>query len=409
MIICPSCTQENIGDAQNCSNCGYHFQSDNSSPDILIVPPSIYPDNSVIDSLDISKAVVLIPPGEYNLHLPLIIEHPIIMKRVTEGRISISNPSEEPAIVFRGDGPWIIEGIDFYNKGDKPDPVVVVESGIIQFHRCRFYSNTSMIADPNNYYNGCGLSLKGESESVIINCVSKGNKNRGIVIQDSAHSFLLNNECSNNGLSGIAFWGSSSGIAERNQCLGNGGGGITGNGNTTLDLNNNFCIQNKVGIAILGKAKAILSGNVCENNLLYGIQVSEDASPLIIENICKSNKKSGIAYFGRSSGQAIRNTCIENQASGILVTSGTHPDITDNRIEKNILHGIQYDDQGDGNITNNQIFENRLYGVMIGKKCMPRLFKNHFKGNKKGSVCKNRNFIAQNFAFKIKSSKRKDA
>ncbi len=75
-----------------------------------------------------------------------------------------------------------------------------------------------------------------------------------------------------------------------------------------------------------GRVRACL----CDSNGLHGIEVAEQAAPVLAGNRCARNKYDGIVYFGSAGGEARENECVGNGFNGIAVGEYAHPTLRDN-------------------------------------------------------------------------------
>ncbi len=127
------------------------------------------------------------------------------------------------------------------------------------------------------------------------------------------------------------------------------------------------------GLVISGTVKG--SVRLCEaaGNALHGIEVGNQAAPLLAENVVTRNDEDGIAYFENAGGRAFKNRCEDNGLFGIALNDQTHPDIIENVCSRNGEAGIGFFDQAGGTISGNWCEENALYGLEITGQARPTL------------------------------------
>ncbi|HPZ83132.1 MAG TPA: protein kinase, partial [Thermogutta sp.] len=147
-------------------------------------------------------------------------------------------------------------------------------------------------------------------------------------------------------------------------------------------LEENLCEGNTwSGISYYGNASGKAWKNTCRGNGLHGVYVSDQAQPELQENVCEQNGDSGIAYFRSASGKAWRNTCRGNKRYGVYAGERAQPALGGNFCEGNAKCGIVYLDNASGKAWKNTCRGNKLHGVRVGDQAQPVLEENLCEGN----------------------------
>jgi len=121
----------------------------------------------------------------------------------------------------------------------------------------------------------------------------------------------------------------------------------------------------------------------CEfyDNQLHGIEVSNEASPVLEANLCANNKENGIAYFDEAGGSARNNRCEGNGLIGIAVNGTAAPALENNFCVRNRETGMGYFERTGGQAVGNTCQENDLYGLLLQDEADPRLESNSLDKN----------------------------
>ena len=124
---------------------------------------------------------------------------------------------------------------------------------------------------------------------------------------------------------------------------------------------------------------------ICDNNELHGIEVDDDAAPMLSKNMCYRNGGSGILYSGRSGGIAQENRCIMNGFHGIEIQFKSRPSLISNTCEENNECGIAYWDES-GGVARDNICNNNEDGILVGEQSAPALIKNICNRNMQNGI-----------------------
>lgn len=156
----------------------------------------------------------------------------------------------------------------------------------------------------------------------------------------NAENLVTGNSCSANG-TGIYVTSPWCTISQ-NTCTSNSDRGI----HTSSDANKiqgNHCVGNKYGISLLGLCTYnIVSGNSCDSNNEYGIQINGGMLYSISDNTCSNNKR------------------------GIDVIAGFYNGITGNILYNNSSYGIAISESKSNTIANNTCIASETTGIMLG-------------------------------------------
>jgi parallel beta-helix repeat protein len=293
-------------------------------------------------------AVVELDAGEHRLSRPATVTRAITLLGAGTERTTVVCAGAGHVLLFKGEGPFAMEGITFQHHGTADADVVVVDEGEIEFVQCAF---AGAICNENRLdgIGGKGLCLKGRIWGRITKCLSNNNQGTGIWIDGRAGPSLEGNNCIENGYLGIMVGGESQPMLTGNTCQRNDGG---------------ICyIQSAAGTAIQ---------NDCSENGLLGIWLTDDAHPILDANICRQNQ-CGICYFDGSAGTARKNTCSQNIQVGICVSAQAQPLLEDNTCEQNNGSGIWYIGSAQGVARGNVCCSNAEHGIHVAEHAEPRL------------------------------------
>jgi len=141
-------------------------------------------------------------------------------------------------------------------------------------------------------------------------------------------------------------------ILNDNRCEENGNSGIIFIGSTWFDEN---C---KDGINIEGVPSGTAMNNICRFNKLDGIQIKNNAKPILTGNHCEENENSGISLRDFATGNVENNTCSRNKTGGICVYDQSIVNLIGNRCQENGQQGIEFSDFTNGTLEGNRCFNN---------------------------------------------------
>lgn len=235
---------------------------------------------------------------------------------------------------------------------------------------------------------GCGIFISGDGETILEENLIEKNQGVGIKIVDCRKISFVNNIIVENFLNGAEFI-NCDGLIMLNSFYNNRGVGClleTQNGGFFLaKIFKNSMIENsKAGLVIKGaKNKAIIEQNqqIGYNNF-SGIHVSDEATPIIINNIIFENMHQGILVVTGSSaiikGNEIRENIRANIAFGGKMSEYT--EIKENKIIGSRNEGIFVIDNEGGIIEKNDILENND-GVILMRSKNTEIKENMIEGN----------------------------
>jgi parallel beta-helix repeat protein len=139
--------------------------------------------------------------------------------------------------------------------------------------------------------------------------------------------------------------------------------------------------QGGTGLWLLENTWGLITKCRIEHNALHGIEVSDQAQPMLEDNVCRENQQAGIRYSGTASGTALRNECKGNGLSGIIITEKSQPALEDNVCCENQRAGIRYSGTASGTALRNECKGNGLSGIIIAEKSQPALEDNVCREN----------------------------
>jgi len=139
------------------------------------------------------------------------------------------------------------------------------------------------------------------------------------------------------------------------------------------------------GIRIRGNARGLISECVCDCNGKHGIEVNEQAQPVLEGNTCENNKYNGMAYFENAGGTARNNTCRGNGHHGIGVEGQAQPVLEANSCENNGVHGLCYASEASGTVRNNTFRGNGGCCLEL-ERGSPRVERNNCEDNARCST-----------------------
>ncbi|HBC91825.1 MAG TPA: hypothetical protein DCZ10_02695 [Pelotomaculum sp.] len=157
--------------------------------------------------------------------------------------------------------------------------------------------------------------------------------------------------------------------------------GILISGQSNPILVDNLCQDNKIsGIIYSDISRGVARNNVCIGNKIDGICVVNQGQPMLEGNHCRGNQY-GIAYYHSEGGKACDNECIGNDY-GIYVDGQAQPALEGNRCRENKIIGIKYRGSSGGIARNNECSGNKGKGISVGEQAQPLLEGNRCRENK---------------------------
>lgn len=348
----------------------------------------ISPDGSG-DFPDIASALVDMEPGTtielasgtYNLSEPIVIEQSMRLVGAGLEETTIVSTAPDWAVVFVGDGPFILQDMSVFHTGNESADAVVVIDGLFLLSDCQL-SGADYLTDDDI---GAGAKLLGTARGEVNRCVANNNE-AGIAVADQSIVDLTNNTCSDNEFVGIVFFGESSGTATANECLNNGTDGVQVWDTASPILNNNvLSFNDEAGIAYFDESAGEATGNDCSANGLYGIYVDNFSGPYLERNRCNENADSGFVFFGESFAVAVNNECSDNDFYGMIVADAAAPILTENDCNRNGDSGLANFDESSAIISSNECAEN-LIGIYVQETASPDLNNNNCHDNVEADI-----------------------
>jgi parallel beta-helix repeat protein len=136
-----------------------------------------------------------------------------------------------------------------------------------------------------------GIKLSDSSFENLTGNVCAGN-NVGIYLESSSDNRICGNNCSGNSYGMGVASSSSYNILFNNRCESNLFYGIHLNLPSAYNnLTSNICNANEKGICLQSSFNNTLTGNVCKNNLYFGIQLYNSSSNTLSGNVCVNNSQ----------------------------------------------------------------------------------------------------------------------
>jgi parallel beta-helix repeat protein len=370
-----------------------------SSDDILSAFP---PDGPIVqlspdgtgDYPDIVTAIVDVEPGTtielspgtYNLNESIIVEQSVRLVGAGKDETILISDAPDWAIVFVGDGPFILQEMAVIHEGSQSADAVVVIDGSYLLSDCHL-SGAKYYTDDDI---GAGAKMLGTATGEVNGCITDNNE-AGIMVADQSRSNLTGNICSDNEFVGIVYFGESSGVAMANECQNNGADGVQVWDTAAPILEDNiFSFNGEAGIGYFNDAAGEALRNDCSANGLYGIYIDEFAGPYLEQNRCNGNADSGFVFFGDTFAIAIDNECSDNDFYGMVIAEQAAPILMDNTCNGNGDSGIASYDESSSVITANECAEN-LIGIYVQDTSNPDLNDNNCHDNFEADIQDERN------------------
>jgi len=137
-----------------------------------------------------------------------------------------------------------------------------------------------------------------------------------------------------------------------------------------------------IGLFFYEKAKGTVTDCTFDNNDFAGIEIDENASAALTNNIVKNNYL-GIHYYCESGGGiAVNNEVFKNSGNGIEVGLGASPLLVKNYSHDNEFAGIIFFDNSSGFAVSNKVENNKNNGIEVSNDASPTIMYNTMKGNK---------------------------
>ena len=324
--------------------------------------------------------VLEIPAGDYQVSTPIVLHRPLSLKGDGRERTRVVCKEGTSGLMYAADGTFVAADLTFEYSGVAPASVVTIQSGQIDFQRCRF---TGAKRGQGARLGGNGVRLSGRTTGTISECEFIGNGLNGLSVEEQAEPTLSGNALQQNQGSGISYSGYSAGTVQNTNCSQNQMNGIQVLEQARPVLQGGVCDGNqRSGINFGGTSAGVAKNYRCVDNRVNGITVEAQAEPTLEANVCQTNKGSGIAYFASSAGTARQNQCLGNDREGIAVNRRTHPSLESNACRENGRSGIAYLDESAGSASKNECKNNRMSGFSVEGQAEPILAENTCKENR---------------------------
>jgi parallel beta-helix repeat protein len=215
--------------------------------------------------------VLELPAGDYQLSTPIVLHKPLSLKGSGRERTRVTFKEGTSGLMYAADGIFAVADISLEYSGVQPANVVTIQTGQVDFQRCRF---TGGKGGQSVRTVGNGLQLRGRASGTIADCEFIGNGLNGLSIDEQAQPTISGCVVQNNQAAGIVYSGYSAGTVQNTNC---------------------------------------------SQNQAHGIQVLEQARPILEGGVCANNQRSGISVSGTSTGVAKNYRCLDNRNNGITV------------------------------------------------------------------------------------------
>ena len=270
--------------------------------------------------------------GRYFLKDPLVIEKNLSLIGFSTQRPVIVCTGSDYVVVFKK-ATWLLKGIDFEYQSIRPGSVMLVDGKSIIIENCSFTGGKSGEKSKNHI--GTGVEITGNTECIINNSNFTKNDLSGLKISSSADVKVKGCTLTLNG-TGIICDEYSRPVVLNNICRRNNQNGIVITDNSEGQINDNRCLENKGhGIFIEKSANPILENNMCRDNTFSGIAYLDQATGSSKNNECVGNYWHGIQVMGQAHPTLDNNNCSENRNYGIYLETSLSPILKDNILKSN--------------------------------------------------------------------------
>ncbi|MFX1568398.1 MAG: NosD domain-containing protein [Promethearchaeota archaeon] len=204
----------------------------------------------------------------------------------------------------------------------------------------------------------------------------------------NCYTGIMAYNCNNNTISNISSSSNQNGLSFDNcsnnrifychirNCYYNGMSYYNGKFNLIKGCTFSKCGSN--GLSAYGDEN-IITENIFENNIRWGIRVSGDYNN-ITNNKISNNFDSGLS-IANTGNVVLYNNITHNRASGVEVT-GLYHYIAKNNISNNEQHGIRLENANENTILDNEVSENKDSGIFLSSWCDDNdIFDNDFQFN----------------------------
>jgi len=173
---------------------------------------------------------------------------------------------------------------------------------------------------------------------------------------------------------GLLLWGNTAGSIRESRFDGNQLHGIELQDQAHPLLEGNVATGNgESGFVYFEESGGTARNNDCSGNGLHGISVAEQARPALEGNVCSDNREVGIRFSDSATGAARNNTCSHNGLHGFAVGDEAEVTLEGNTSSDNEEVGIRFSDSATGTARNNRCTGNGLHGISVNEEAQPTL------------------------------------
>ena len=173
---------------------------------------------------------------------------------------------------------------------------------------------------------------------------------------------------------GLLLWGNTTGSIRESRFDGNQLHGVELQDQAHPLLEGNVTMGNgESGFVYFEESGGTARNNDCSGNGLHGISVAEQARPVLEGNVCSDNGEVGIRFSDSATGAARNNTCSHNGLHGFAVGDEAEITLEGNTSSDNEEVGIRFSDSSTGTVRNNRCTGNGLHGISVNGEAQPTL------------------------------------
>lgn len=259
-------------------------------------------------------AILELHAGDYRLANGLEIKASIRLLGAGRDKTRIVSDDENYVLKYSGQGTFSAQDLAFEHDGTRAADVVAIDSGVIQFERCRFSGgirNTGKQATT-----GDGLWVRGTTRGSVIQSEFADNGLHGLEMQGRANLSIQSSSFTKNAEDGFVFFDHTTGVARDNTSRENGLHGVSVAEQADPRLENNNLERNKeVGLRYSGTASGTASGNTARRNGLSGLAVNDSARPTLEKNVLAENGSYGL-YIAKDARPTLSDNVMTGNKSG---------------------------------------------------------------------------------------------
>ena len=331
---------------------------------------------SVLGLLD-DGSTLTFAAGTYELQRPLLVARAITLIGENVTTTTISSSSADAAIVVVGQGDLIMRDLRVEHVG------TAAASVVLSFNRpvdLRDVHLAGGLADDQGGA-GNGLVLTDETfggtqsepsekpRSVVTSTVITNNAGAGIAVSGALQPRIEEVEISENSICGMCFFGTASGEVVNSSVQRNDFGIQIGDDAAPRITDNVISANATAGMVVLGTAAPVITANTFADNEQAAIAVQESAAPVITGNLLRSNPF-GISVLSDGATQVIDND-IDGGEVGLQVDEQAMPLVRDNRLTGTLGVGIAVTGQAGGTYIDNNIAVGEGVGMVVDGEAAP--------------------------------------